>query len=968
VVSGKSSPCYTTGGTNSPQQNVSSPTHKKTTLKDDQSGIIVETSNDNNKKFEQLIVNLKDSYSSGDESSHKLKSQSKSLENLNQIDEDAKYFLKSLIIKSDAYSQTEGIEDEHLTLLEYIEKYKEKNCKVMKEMAIENCGSKNDESNQTDTFEKGITNEKACENLPLTMPLSEVVNPQKNPPGMKTTNTPIHKTTTAKNVPKANYSLRNQTISSTSTCRQKTEPIIRKNVLHTTYATTKSSLPSTQKTVKKSGASQLSLKSNTSVSNINESYNSVNSKFNISKNSSAKSVGARSKTMIEFSKNTPYRKLNELKKNSSSEDNTNDSTLTLIASTEKLNATKNKSATSIDGKKSSLLKKSGDGEWFTVKTKRKSSWSSRFNQPSYSTSLPALLNESCDDGSDKEQNHERQQEKTKQSSEKKNHPNVQKNKKIPKIHNYQSVVAKHSSNEKSKTLSSSSGIRSVNRNIVSKNKVIAVSEKSNNKSIVKSKQLECDNTIKRQKSDLTGLKIKSLHKEYLRTSTSSSLPSTAKKKKDVSNVELQTNIMISKTIDKLYSELGNAQSSKYSNGILSSCDEIEESDEDQKRLIEEQFNLERQIRELQNSEIDVDTETDDLDDNESSEINDIESLSKEESIINDDDNMTIEMRYAAMFADMSICEREETIATLQELTARNPGRALKLHQKLSSSARGSVLEILKKYQVKHTRALEKRVRIQQQRAQKIQQLIQRVEQVKEAREKLTEDRRTKMEEKLQRATENRENYLKNKIKKAHDEEEKLKEIAFIKNLEMQNKRMDFIESCKEQEVLLLNREQERQKRQTEKLAKEAAVERRRLEIELERKKKLEKLSDTRREREQRVEKIQVERVKIRQEMAREKKRDRDKRLQAIQQQQLQDTEELQRKITKKQEEYQKRHEENIEHIRQRAFELAQQRISDDIKSQTDETSENLENLENTRELSKSAKKKIKKLRDSLQAM
>lgn len=105
--------------------------------------------------------------------------------------------------------------------------------------------------------------------------------------------------------------------------------------------------------------------------------------------------------------------------------------------------------------------------------------------------------------------------------------------------------------------------------------------------------------------------------------------------------------------------------------------------------------------------------------------------------------------------------------------------------------------------------MEKRITIQQQKTLKIQQLIQRVEQVKAAREQLSKNRRLRMEEKLQRATENREIYLKNKIKKAHDEEEKLKEIAFIKNLEMQNKMLDFIESCKEQEVRRQDMEQER---------------------------------------------------------------------------------------------------------------------------------------------------------------
>lgn len=66
-----------------------------------------------------------------------------------------------------------------------------------------------------------------------------------------------------------------------------------------------------------------------------------------------------------------------------------------------------------------------------------------------------------------------------------------------------------------------------------------------------------------------------------------------------------------------------------------------------------------------------------------------------------------------------------------------------------------------------------------------------------------------MEKKLQRATENREIILKNKIKKAHDEEEKLREIAFIKTIEQQNKRLELIEIHREQEGRLFDLEQER---------------------------------------------------------------------------------------------------------------------------------------------------------------
>lgn len=71
---------------------------------------------------------------------------------------------------------------------------------------------------------------------------------------------------------------------------------------------------------------------------------------------------------------------------------------------------------------------------------------------------------------------------------------------------------------------------------------------------------------------------------------------------------------------------------------------------------------------------------------------------------------------------------------------------------------------------------------------------------------------------------------------------------------------------------------------------------------------------------------------------------------------------MQRKIAQKQQEYQKRHEENIEHIRQRAFELAQQRNPDDIKSQIDDE-DSLETSERTREAVKLSKKKMKKIKE-----
>jgi hypothetical protein len=454
-----------------------------------------------------------------------------------------------------------------------------------------------------------------------------------------------------------------------------------------------------------------------------------------------------------------------------------------------IDETKSKNATN----KPRISNVTSDG-WTTVKNKRKSSWS-KSDISNNSASLPALLNEL-------DENHE-DFEVTPTNSN--NNVNNQKNSTIKSAaKTIKSQPKPDESLTKNKTSKSSvNSQQKKSMNSASENQKNQGRKKNNCLLEKNAKNIQNYVKVKRQKSDITGLKIKSLHREFLRNKD------TSMEQKEFREAYLQT----SKVVDLENRTSKKIKQDSPKNNSLPSCDDNEDdlSDDDhQKKLMEEQENLERQIRELENTDfIDIDTETDETDCE--AILNDLDGFEACDTIENNENaKETLEMRYAPMLDEMTPIEKEETLAMLQDLVARDPGRAQKLHLKLSSpSRRRSFHETLKKYQAKQIRATEKREALQQQKALKIQQLIQRVEQVKVAKLQLIENRRIKIEEKLQRATENREIILKNKIKKAHDEDEKLREIAFIKNIEMQNKRLELLESHKEQEGRLLDLEHER---------------------------------------------------------------------------------------------------------------------------------------------------------------
>ncbi|KAJ1530756.1 hypothetical protein ONE63_005610 [Megalurothrips usitatus] len=359
-----------------------------------------------------------------------------------------------------------------------------------------------------------------------------------------------------------------------------------------------------------------------------------------------------------------------------------------------------------------------------------------------------------------------------------------------------------------------------------------------------------------------------------------------------------------------------------------------EEERKSQQLYEEEAKLQQQINDLQSSDLEVEVETDGETQIGTEEEEEEELLGCDEPRDTDIelDTMSLEARYENMLEGLTWAERMDTLEQLEALVARHPGRALQLHQKLSSPSRSratTLPETLRRFQARQEKAQQKRERLLQVKSQKLRDLLNKVGEVKAAQAQLTEDRRLRLETKLKRAEENRNLHLRSIKRKAHDEEEKLKEIAFINELEAQNKRHDFLALRQEQEERLQGIAEERQRRQEEKAAKEAAVEERKKALEAERLQKLEEMQARRKRRVERIHREQQEKEKERQEAAREKARDREERLSALHAAQLATQEELQKKIQQKQEDSARRHEENIEHIRQRALESAALRYADD---------------------------------------
>uniref|UniRef100_A0A6A7FT43 S phase cyclin A-associated protein in the endoplasmic reticulum-like n=2 Tax=Hirondellea gigas TaxID=1518452 RepID=A0A6A7FT43_9CRUS len=285
-----------------------------------------------------------------------------------------------------------------------------------------------------------------------------------------------------------------------------------------------------------------------------------------------------------------------------------------------------------------------------------------------------------------------------------------------------------------------------------------------------------------------------------------------------------------------------------------------------------------------------------------------------------------------MFATLDwseeVCDSSSSRGVLESARLREPGRVLQIHEKLSSPARKLPLhEKLRLHKERLAKAEMLRQALIKTKTEKLKELFRKIEEVSVDKERLLDEKRQLLERKMERAEEKRRQHLQCIVAKAHDEDNKGREIAFINGLEAQNKLHDLIQQHQIHSSRLADMAEERCRRQEEKAAKEAAALERRRALEAERQARLLQLCEKRRERCERIDRQQAERREELLEQAREKARDRQERLNALVQAQQAKECELVRRIQQKQQESARRHEENIEQIKRRALESSILRCS-----------------------------------------
>lgn len=250
---------------------------------------------------------------------------------------------------------------------------------------------------------------------------------------------------------------------------------------------------------------------------------------------------------------------------------------------------------------------------------------------------------------------------------------------------------------------------------------------------------------------------------------------------------------------------------------------------------------------------------------------------------------------------------------------RMPGRALEMHQKLSSPSRKkSRSESLRRSEEKMARAERRRLKFLVDKCERLKALSEKVRKVREIKHQLINEKEKTMQDQLTRADSRRRVVLQEKIRKAQEEEAKVNEIAFINTLEAQNKKIEVQEKHQVSEARLQEIIEERQRRKVDKHAKEEAAQGRRRALEEERLARLQEIKLKRVDQAVKWQKERGDRVKTREEQAKERQREREQKVAARNEALQQAAEELQKRIEQKHIESTRRHEQRIEEVKEKS--------------------------------------------------
>uniref|UniRef100_A0A5K3FDX0 SCAPER_N domain-containing protein n=1 Tax=Mesocestoides corti TaxID=53468 RepID=A0A5K3FDX0_MESCO len=261
-------------------------------------------------------------------------------------------------------------------------------------------------------------------------------------------------------------------------------------------------------------------------------------------------------------------------------------------------------------------------------------------------------------------------------------------------------------------------------------------------------------------------------------------------------------------------------------------------------------------------------------------------------------------------------------ATTTPTKPRTPGRSVQMHEKLSSQRKAKCESSIQEIEAKQARARTLRQRHLLERSNRVRELSKKVEEVRKQKLRLIQQRRNFLEQRLLVAEANRRAELERRILKAHDEEIKGREIAFIQTLEAEQKQHTIFAKHAISCARLKERAELRRRRLEEKAEREEAAKLRRIELEAIRLARLDELQARWISRAHEIEMRGEQTKLVRREAARAKEHNRELKLANLEHQQRSHIEELRSNILRKQRECERRHQETLSGIRRKALEMS----------------------------------------------